>query len=39
MEDGFSLMRDRANARREMFRTGDGWFTCNIVDNAQNLEP
>ena len=38
MEDGFSLTRDRANARPEMFRTGDGWFTYNIVANAQNLE-
>ena len=39
MEDGVSLTRDRANARPEMFRTGDGWFTYNIVANAQNLEP
>ncbi|MCY4601921.1 MAG: hypothetical protein OXF27_18605 [Acidobacteria bacterium] len=38
MEDGFSLTRDRANARPELFRTGDGWFTYNIVANARNLE-
>ena len=39
MEDGFSLTRDRANARPEMFRTGDGWFTYNVVANARNIEP
>ncbi len=22
-----------------MFRTGDGWFTYNIVTNARNVEP
>ena len=38
MEDGFSLTRDRANARPEMFRTGDGWFAFNIVTNARNVE-
>ena len=36
-EGGFSLTRDRANARPEMFRTGVGWFAYNIVANAQNL--
>ena len=39
LEDGFSLTRDRANARPEVFRTGDGWFAYNILANAQNLEP
>ena len=38
MADGFSLTRDRANARPEMFRTGDGWFAYNIVTNARNVE-
>ena len=38
LEDGFSLTRDRANARPEMFRTGDGWFAFNVVTNAGNLE-
>ena len=31
---GFSLTRDRANARPEMFRIGDGWFTYNVVANS-----
>ena len=31
---GFSLTRDRANARPEMFRTGDGWFSCNVAANS-----
>ena len=34
---GFSLTGDRANARPEMFRIGDGWFTYNVV--GQLLEP
>ena len=31
---GFSLTRDGANARPEMFRTGDGWFMDNVVANS-----
>ena len=37
----FHVVADRhatSIARPEMFRTGDGWFTYNIVANAQHLE-
>ncbi|MDE2730168.1 MAG: hypothetical protein OXM02_15305 [Bacteroidota bacterium] len=36
-QDGFSLTRARANARPEIFKTGDGWFAFNLVANAQNI--
>ncbi len=31
--DGFSLVRDAANARPQIFITGDGWFSYNLVTN------
>lgn len=30
---GFSLVRDAATARPQMFATGDGWFSYNLVTN------
>lgn len=31
--DGFSIVRDAANARPQLFATGDGWFAYNLVTN------
>ena len=31
--DGFSLVRDAASARPQIFITGDGWFSYNLVSN------
>lgn len=31
--DGFSIVRDAANARPQIFSTGDGWFSYNLVTN------
>ena len=30
--DGFGIQRDAATAKPEAFRTGDGWFSVNLVD-------
>ena len=36
-EDGLEVMRDAQTAKPQLFRTGDGWFTHNLVANlAQN---
>ena len=32
-EDGIGLWRDVANAKQQVFVTGDGWFTYNLVRN------
>ena len=37
LERGFSLTRARADAQPELFITGDGWFSYNLVANAQNV--
>lgn len=35
--DGFSVVRDADSARPQIFLTGDGWFSYNLVTNlAQN---
>lgn len=31
--DGIGVMRDAANAKAQVFITGDGWFTYNLVTN------
>lgn len=31
--DGFGLIRDAANAKSQIFVTGDGWFAYNLVTN------
>jgi hypothetical protein len=31
--DGISLCRDTASAKPQVFRTGDGWFTYNLLSN------
>ena len=29
--DGIGVVRDAANAREQLFLTGDGWFTQNLI--------
>ena len=31
-DDGFGIMRDAQTAKPQTFRTGDGWFAYNLVD-------
>lgn len=35
--DGIGLMRDAASAKPQMFLTGDGWFTYNLITNLARL--
>lgn len=35
--DGIGIQRDAATAKPQIFVTGDGWFTYNVVQNAANL--
>lgn len=35
--DGIGLMRDAATAKPQVFVTGDGWFTYNLVTNLAQL--
>lgn len=35
--DGIGLIRDAASARPQIFVTGDGWFTYNLVINSAHL--
>jgi hypothetical protein len=35
--DGVGIMRDAANAKAQIFVTGDGWFTYNLVTNLSQL--
>jgi hypothetical protein len=30
-DDGFGIMRDAQTAKPQGFRTGDGWFACNLA--------
>ena len=32
-EDGFGIMRDAQTAKPQTFRTGDGWFACNMKED------
>lgn len=36
--DGFGIMRDTTTAKPQLFVTGDGWFTYNLVTNLSQLE-
>ncbi|MGI6548799.1 MAG: hypothetical protein ACOX4Q_02010 [Syntrophomonadales bacterium] len=36
--DGVGIQRDAASAKPQIFVTGDGWFTYNLLMNAANLE-
>lgn len=35
--DGIGVMRDAATAKPQIFITGDGWFTYNLVTNVARL--
>jgi hypothetical protein len=35
--DGIGVMRDTATAKPQIFVTGDGWFTYNLVTNLSQL--
>jgi hypothetical protein len=35
--DGIGIIRDAANAKPQIFVTGDGWFTFNLVTNLAKL--
>jgi hypothetical protein len=35
--DGIGIHRDASNARPQIFVTGDGWFTYNLVVNLAKL--
>ena len=35
--DGIGVMRDAATAKAQIFVTGDGWFTYNLVTNLSQL--
>jgi hypothetical protein len=36
-DEGVGIIRDTANAKLQIFVTGDGWFTYNLVTNLANL--
>lgn len=36
-QDGLAITRDAANARPQIFKTGQGWFTYNLVANLARL--
>jgi len=35
--DGLGLVRDAAIAKPQIFVTGDGWFTYNLVTNLSRI--
>lgn len=35
--DGFGILRDTATAKPQIFITGDGWFSYNLVTNLSQL--
>lgn len=35
--DGFGILRDTATAKPQIFVTGDGWFSYNLVTNLAQL--
>jgi hypothetical protein len=37
--DGIGVMRDAATAKPQIFVTGDGWFTYNLVRNLAKINP
>ena len=37
-EDGVGIHRDAQSAKPQIFITGDGWFTYNLLCNAQQVE-
>lgn len=37
-DDGVGIVRDAQTAKPQLFKTGDGWFTYNLVTNLAQLE-
>ena len=35
--DGIGLQREAASARPQILITGDGWFTCNLIENLAKM--
>jgi len=35
--NGIGLHRDAASAKPQIFVTGDGWFTCNLIENLARI--
>jgi len=35
--DGIGVIRDAATAKPQIFVTGDGWFTYNLITNLSQL--
>ena len=35
--DGIGFQRDAASARPQIFVTGDGWFTCNLIESLARM--
>jgi hypothetical protein len=35
--DGIAVFRDASTAKPQIFVTGDGWFTYNLVTNLARL--
>ena len=35
--DGFEIMRDAQTAKPQAFKTGDGWFACNLAVNLAQM--
>lgn len=35
--DGIGITRDAQTAKPQIFVTGDGWFTCNLIQNLAQL--
>ena len=36
-DDGFGIMKDNQTAKPQAFRTGDGWFSYNLVANLAQM--
>lgn len=34
--DAIGITKDTANAKQQLFKTGDGWFTYNLITNLSN---
>jgi hypothetical protein len=37
-EDGIGITRDAQTAKPQIFKTGDGWFSYNLVTNLAALD-
>ena len=37
-DDGFGIVKDNQTAKSQVFRTGDGWFACNLAVTLGQME-